>query len=195
MKKVYIIHGWAGSPNELVLTWIGQELTKKGYEVILPSMPHSEEPIIAEWVSYLENIVGIPDEDSYFVGHSIGCQTIMRYFETLPIGSKVGGALFIAGWFNLAGLEDEGEDMVAIGKPWIETPIDFEKVKSVCPKMAVIISSNEPYGYVEENKKTFIEKLDAEVIILEDRGHFTESDGITELPEALVAIDELSAGM
>lgn len=195
MKKVYIIHGWGGNPNETVLVWLDEQLSKRGFEVIRPSMPNPTEPAIDEWVSNLKNLVVAPNEDSYFIGHSIGCQAIMRYFETLPENTKVGGALFLAGWFFLEGLEDEGEEVVAIGKPWIETPIDFEKIKAICQNIVVFLSSDEPYGFVEENKKLFVEKLDAKVTILENKGHISESDGgITELPEALIVMDELSAG-
>ncbi len=191
MKKIVIVHGWGSNPDEPVLLWIANECKKQGYEVIRPAMPNPETPTIDVWVSYLSSIVGTPDENTYFVGHSIGCQTIMRYLETLPEDVRVGGAVFIAGWFNLAGLEEEGEDVVQVGKPWIETPIHFEKIKNICPKISVFISSNEPYGFVEENKKMFEEKLNADVVILKSRGHFAKEDGIVKLPEALEALNKM----
>ena len=67
----------------------------------------------------------------------------------------------------------------------METSIDFEEVRNSLSKLTVFLSSNEPYGFVEENKKIFEEKLDAKVIILKEKGHFTEEDGIKELPEIL----------
>ena len=33
------------------------------------------------------------DENTYFVGHSIGCQAIMRYLESVDV-KKIGGVLF-----------------------------------------------------------------------------------------------------
>jgi predicted alpha/beta hydrolase family esterase len=189
MKKVFIIHGWGGNPDEPLLVWLDTELQKKGYEVVRPAMPNSLEPKIEVWVTHLASLVGVPDENTYFIGHSIGCQTIMRYLSTLPENIKVGGALFIAGWFNLAHLEEyDGEGAEEIGKPWIENPIDFEAIKKVCQEITVFLSTNEPYEYVEENKHTFEEKLNAKVVLMENKGHFTAEDGVVSLPEALPLI-------
>ncbi len=181
MKRVFIIHRWEGGAGDDWRPWLKTELEKKGYEVIVPDMPDTNVPVIEKWVNHIKEIVGIPDENTYFVGHSIGSQAIMRYLET--IDSKVGGAVFVAGWFNLDNLEDEETKQIA--RPWIETPIDFEKVHVVCPDITVFLSSNEPYGYIEENKKIFTEKVHAMVMVLGNRGHFTADDGILEMPEVL----------
>jgi predicted alpha/beta hydrolase family esterase len=183
MKTFYIIHRWGGTPESDWYPWLKVELEKLRHEVFVLPMPNADVPVISEWMHFLKENVGVPDENTLFIGHSIGCQTIMRYFETLPENSKVGGTLFVAGWFKLDNLEDQESEKIAM--PWIETPIDFEKVKNVCPNISVLLSSDEPYGYVEENKKVFEEKLSAEVIVLPNRGHFTEEDGILKIPEIL----------
>ena len=61
-------------------------------------------------------------------------------------------------------------------------------MKEKISKITVFLSSNEPYNYVEENKRTFEEKLKAKVIILKNKGHFTEDDSIAEFPELLKEI-------
>jgi len=180
-KRIFIIHGWGGNNKEPQLVWLAKELSKKGFSVQVPEMPNTDNPKIKEWTSYLAKLVGKLDENTYFIGHSIGCQTIMRYLESA--NEKAGGCLFIAGWFNLLGLESQEE--VEIARQWIKNPINFEKVKNNAKKITVLLSSNEPYGYVNENEKIFKEKLGAKVIILKDRGHFAPDDGTIEIPEAL----------
>ena len=152
--------------------------------VSVPAMPDTEAPEINSWVSHLQKLVGEPDENTYFVGHSIGCQTIMRYLEGLR-SKKVGGAVFVAGWFYLENLEEEEK---SIANPWLETPIDFEKVKSATNNFKVILSDNDPYGAVDKNKKLFEENLGAKVIVEHNKGHFGGGDGIMELPSALNAL-------
>lgn len=181
MKKAYIIHRWSGTPESDWYPWLKTELEKIGYEVFVPQMPNTDSPIIEERVSFLKDLVGVPSEDTLFIGHSIGVQTIIRYFETLPPQTKVAKVIFVAGWFKLGNLEDE--ETAEIAKPWTETPIDFQKVKEVCSNISVLLSSNEPYNFVAENKETFEQKLNAKVEILENKGHFTEDDGIVELFE------------
>lgn len=187
-KRTLLIHGWGGNPNEHWFPWLKGQLESNGFEVIVPAMPDTEEPVTKKWVGALAKAVGDPDEQTYFIGHSIGCQTIMRYLETIaPL--KVGGCVFIAGWFKLANLEGEDEEKVA--GPWLNSDIDFTKVLSATGKFIVVNSSNDDYGFVEENKRIFEEKLEAKVMVLENKGHFTASDGVTELPEALLAVQEL----
>ena len=143
--------------------------------------------VLEKWVNHLAELVGIPDKETFFIGHSIGCQTILRYLQT--INAPVGGAVFVAGWFDLHNLEDKETEEIA--KPWLETPIDFEKIKKVLSKLTVLISSNDPYDALEQNKSTFETKLNAKVIVVQNAGHFTEDDGFTELPKALEEFKKL----
>jgi predicted alpha/beta hydrolase family esterase len=186
MKRIFLIHRWSGGPNDDWRPWLKTELEKLGYQVFVPEMPDTDTPVIEKWVSKLSEVVGTPDKDTYFVGHSIGCQAILRYLET--INTPVGGAVLVAGWFNLENLEDD--EVKEIAKPWIETPINLEKVKSVLPKATLIISENDPYGCLEENKAKFAEIM-AKGIVMPNVGHFTEDDGLTELPVVLSEVGEM----
>lgn len=183
MKKVILIHRWDGNPKSDWYPWMKRELENRKFKVIVQEMPNTSKPEINSWVSKLSKSVGKLDNNTYFMGHSMGCQTIMRYLEKTKIGGKAGGCVFVAGWFNLANLENE--DVKNIAKPWIEDKIDLRKVKEHIGKLTVILSSNEPYGFVEENSKTFKEGLNAKVIIEKNKGHFTEYDGVTTNKTAL----------
>ncbi|MEK7151584.1 MAG: alpha/beta hydrolase [Patescibacteria group bacterium] len=183
-KRVFIIHGWSGYPEEGWFPWLKKELESRSFEVSVPVMPNTDEPKIKEWVPYLAELVGEPDENTYLVGHSIGCQTILRYLES--IDRKVGGAVFVAGWFVLSDLETEEEKRIR--KPWIETPVDFVKIKQNAPKVVAIFSKDDDVVPFEENKNKFEKELSAKIIIENGKGHFSGSDGVTELPSVLEAI-------
>jgi len=83
-KKVYLIHGWGGNDSsEGWFGWLKENLKEKGIEVIGFNMPNTDEPKIEEWLGFMkENIKNI-DEETYFLGHSIGCQAILRFLEGL----------------------------------------------------------------------------------------------------------------
>jgi len=128
-KRIFIAHGWDGHPEEGWFPWLKKELEMKGFEVYVPQLPEAGSPRIHNWVPKLAEVVGTADENTYFVGHSMGCQTIARYLETLPEGVKIGGAVFVAGFFKrLTGLEDD-EDVRETDKHWLGTPLNLEKVK------------------------------------------------------------------
>src|SRR3989339_2187551 len=101
MKRVFIIHGWDGYPEEGIFPWLKLKLEKSGFEVFNPAMPEPLNPKIETWVPFLGEQIGTPDENTYLFGHSIGSQAILRYLESLPKEMKIGGAVFLAGWINL----------------------------------------------------------------------------------------------
>lgn len=190
-KRVFIVHGWDGHPEEGWFPWLKQELEKRGFAVTVPQMPEPEVPKIDAWVSHLAEVVGEPDEGTYFVGHSIGCQTILRYLETIDV--KIGDVVLVAGFFSaLTGLEDEEEKVIA--RPWLTTPIDFEKVKRSTDNFIAIFSDNDPFVPLEKNKKIFEEKLGAKIFVKEKQGHFSgPTDKCMELPivlEAVLALED-----
>jgi len=182
MTKIYLIHGWGGGPSsEGWFGWLMEECKKRNIELVIPEMPDTNNPKIEEWVEKMKEIVEM-DEDTYFIGHSIGAQAIMRYLEQLPGDVKVKGLIFIAGWFNL--LEDsyEVDEEREIAKPWIENSINLGKVKEHVDNILAIFSTDDDCVPVSDSK-IFKEKLNAEIIIKENEGHFNETQEINEIFE------------
>jgi len=189
MKRAFIIHGWDGYPEEGWFPWLKGEMESQGFEVFVPQMPKPDEPRIKSWVPALAAVVGVPDQDTYFVGHSMGCQTIIRYLETLGSSIKVGGAVFVAGFLTrLSNLEDD--DVVHdVAKEWLETPIDLEKVKINLSASVAIFSDNDPYVPIE-NQTKFKSSLGSSIKIMSKQGHFSgTADHTKELPAVLTALD------
>lgn len=184
MKRVFIIHGWEAGPEMHWFPWLKEKLEGQGFAVTAPAMPNTMEPKIKEWLKELARVVGKSDGQTYFVGHSIGCQTILRY---LAKGRQVqaGGAVLVAPWFRLINLETEETEKIA--RPWLETPLDFNKVKRATTKIVGIFSNNDPYVPLI-NSEILKKKLEAEIIIVPNAGHFNFEDGVSQLPAALNAV-------
>jgi len=193
MKRVIIAHGWDGTPDEGWFPWLKKELEMKGFTVIVPQLPDAGSPRIQKWVPSLAAAVGTPDEQTYFVGHSMGCQAVARYLEGLPEGQKVGGAVFVAGFFkHLKDLEDD-EDVRETESHWFGTPLDLTKVKSHLPKSIAIFSDDDPWVPLD-NQEDFRNKLGSEIIVQHSKGHFSGGrDGTKELPIVLEKILEISS--
>lgn len=182
-KRVFIVHGWDGSPQNCWFPWLKNKLEERGFVVQALSMPHPENPIIIDWVSYLSDIVGEPDKNTYLVGHSIGCQAILRYVEQLQ--KPIGGIVCVAGFFRLLHLATDEEK--AIAKPWLETLMDCGKIKQWSGEIVAIFSDDDPD--VDLGDKELFEKyLNAKTIVEHHQGHFSDDAGIKELPSALEAV-------
>ncbi|MES2622971.1 MAG: alpha/beta hydrolase [Patescibacteria group bacterium] len=180
MANVIIVHNWGGTPESNWYPWLQSELENEGHEVLALQMPDTDAPVMNVWVQTLIDAVGIPDADTYFVGHSIGCQAILRYLDSVE--TSIGGAIFVAGWFDLINLETEEE--MEIAKPWIETPIDLPKVATMIPESVLFISENDPFGCMDENIDGF-NILGSKIISVTNAGHFTAEDGWNEVPDVL----------
>lgn len=188
MKRVFIIHGWGGNSKINWIPWLKNELEKKKFEVHTPDMPNTDDPNMGEWVSYLALQVGRPDTDTYLVGHSLGCQTIMRYLEEMKQGEKIAGAVLVAGFFTIKEEAMEDGDTERVLGPWVEKKIDLKKARTHAGKIVSIMSDNDPYIPLEDSRE-FENDLGAQVIVIPNAGHFTVPLG--GYKELHVALNEL----
>jgi len=136
-------------------------------------------PKIKEWVAALAQAVGTADHETFFVGHSIGCQTILRYVQTLDEFQFVGVAVLVAPWLTLNGLTTQEEKDIA--KPWISTAMDYRRITTTARRIVAIFSNDDPFVPLE-NEIRFRNEFRAETIIEPRHGHFTADDQVTEVP-------------
>ena len=185
MKRVFIIHGWIGYPEEAWFPWLKNRLQEQGVEVHVPQMPKADEPNIDTWVPFLSEQVGVPDKDTYFVGHSIGVQTILRYLET--INTKVGGVIAVAGFYILSDDFVEDPEDAKIAEPWLTRPMNDQKIKENANKIVAFFSDNDPYVPME-NEKMFKSRLNAETYTVHGKGHM----GAKDMLEASMVLESLN---
>jgi len=173
--RLFIVHGWASSPEDAWFPWLKQALGKENLTVSVPALPNPKEPKIDEWVSVLANVVGNPDPHTFFVGHSLGCNVILKYLEGFSEGARFGGALFVAGRLT----KKDGFE------------IDTQKIKNLLFSIEAFFSDDDYYIPTSEAKK-FQEELDARITILHSRGHFSRKENLKIFPEALEAVLRLA---
>lgn len=181
-KRAFIIHGYDATPNDNWFPWLKRELEATGFRVIVPQMPEADKPTLQKWLSYLQTLVRECDENTYFIGHSLGTITILKFLESLPEDQKAVGAVLVGGFSEPIGSEKLNT--------FTEKPLDYEKVKSVCKNIIAIHSTDDPavpYKFAEIIR----DKLEAELITLEGAGHINHRSGYFELPKALEAIHKL----
>ncbi len=186
MKRAIIVHCWGGSPEYCWYPSVKKELEGKGFQVEVPAMPDTDKPNLHTWLPKLKETVGRADKDTFLIGHSAGCITILRYLESLPDGEEIGGAVLVAGFLDDLGFAEL--------KNFFETPIDFEKIKAKCKNFVAIMSDNDPYVPLDR-AATLKEKLGAEVIIKHGMNHFSgpvdKEESCVELPDVVSVIENL----
>ncbi|OGF26567.1 hypothetical protein A2533_00465 [Candidatus Falkowbacteria bacterium RIFOXYD2_FULL_35_9] len=184
MKKVILVHGWDGSPENAWFPWLRENLIKNEFEVIVPAMPNPSQPNIAMWIKQIGDSVKEIDEQTYFVGHGIGCQAVARFLEKVSDGKKVGGVVFVAGFFQKLNNEDDDEIDKEIANDWLKAPINFAKVASHIHKSLAIFSDDDPVVPLV-NIDDFRDKLGCKIIIEKNKGHFDDYAKVLELQSVL----------
>lgn len=185
MKTIYLVHCWGGTSKDGWYPWIKEKLLSeyKNINVEMFDMPNTDKPEIKEWVNKLEEKVLNLDENTYFIGHSIGCQSIMRYLENKNI-DKIGGILFVTPWLELLPYAINDEESYKIAYPWLNTPINFENIKRITDNITCIFSDNDyfvPLNQIEKFKGLF----NAKIVTVKDKGHISMEDNVYKLDEIL----------
>lgn len=182
MNKVFLIHGFQGSPNGGWRPWLMAELEKQDVYACALSMPDPENPVCAEWVEEISRHIERNKNDKiYLVGHSLGAPAILRYLES-PQANVISGAILVSP-------PSEKNQNRKIDS-FLDKEFDFEKIKLHCKTFSIIHGDNDP-NVPLDNAKFLSEKLNGDLIIIENGGHLNGSAGWLKLPQCLEAITKM----
>jgi uncharacterized protein len=142
-------------------------------EVAVPAMPEPERPDPKAWVPAVARWLGEEPNElarTVLVGHSVGCQAVMRALATLDAGQSVEGALLVAPWFWLD--EDDQDETSAL---WEETTLDERAARRAAGNVVALLSDDDPFtSDWKANAEAWEKRLGAQVIVEPGRGHFNE---------------------
>ena len=179
MKKVFMIHGFNGEPNGGWRPWLMEELAKNDiYACALP-MPTPDVPVKSEWIKTINEAVGVPTEEIFLIGHSLGVPAILRYLEYLDKDSKIGGVVLVSG--PVFKIEEDGYEQV---NTFLDIAFDFDHIKNACKNFVIIHGDNDSNVSLS-NAEYLKEKLSCDLISIPNGGHLAGHDGFYKLPEAL----------
>jgi hypothetical protein len=118
-------------------------------------------------------------DEIFLVGHSLGVPAILRYLESAQ-ARNIAGAVLVSGPAEKTH-NKKIENFLAKG-------FDFEKIKSNCRKFSVIHGDNDPN--VPWNHARFLsERLNSDLIIIENGGHLNGASGWFQLPHCLLELN------
>lgn len=187
MKRVVLIHGWGGYPQEGWRPWLKDELEQRGWQTINPEMPDTQTPTQEKWLAKLSEVIGEPDDETYLVGHSLGGITILRYLESLPEDRKIGGAILVAGFPNNLTFDEYKGEL----NSFFTTPVDWTAVNAHCEQFFMLHSKDDSWVN-ESNYHELKAKLNASGELQNGFKHYSGDDGITELPIVLNALEKMA---
>jgi len=168
MKNAIILHGTDNSSQGNWFPWLKKELENAGWKVYVPDLPHSNIPNCERYNTFLKSQEAFHiDNETVLIGHSSGALAVMGILQELPEEVLVEHAVLVSAFVTNLGWDSLTE--IA------GTPFDHEKIKKHARKITMLNGEEDPYIPLEEPKE-LAKKLDAELIILKDQGHFSSGD-------------------
>lgn len=187
MKNLLILHGSYGNPDKNWYHYIKKHAEQKGFNVVIPQLPHTDNPSLEETYQFIIN-QGVINSETVLIGHSSGATLILGLLQKLPKDVIVSKSILVAGLVD-SKLTDELFKVVPkahynklFPKQW-----DWEKIKKNCHQFIIFHAPNDPYVQMRHAKE-LKEKLNGDLIVIPNGSHFSMSTGgerFKEFPELL----------
>lgn len=136
VKRVVILHGRMGHPESVFIPWLSTVLRERGYEVIVPSLPNTNEPNDDEQAGYVEKNVTL-DETTAIIGHSFGGIVALRLLER---GARVARVSLVATPFS--GIFLDGKVRESVSKA-VRKGFDAERVRRNAREFTLLYDSTD----------------------------------------------------
>jgi predicted alpha/beta hydrolase family esterase len=188
--RLLLVPCWAGTPSSDFYPWLRAQLAavhpRLFASVEALDMPEPQTPVVQAWVDAIVQRIGTDAALAHrtlLLGHSVGCQAVLRAVAALPQSLAVHGVLGVAGWWSV---DQPWPTLV----PWIETPFDHARARAAGGHIHVLVSTDDPYTADHEaTRRLFVERLGAHVRVVDGARHFNRA----EEPAVLQALTALAA--
>lgn len=181
-KKVFLIHGFEGTPNGGWRPYLMRELEKQDIYACSLSMPSPEAPKLDEWLEEIKRHIDRNKNDEiYLVGHSLGGTAILRYLEKYN-SANLKGIVIVS-----APCHQNANEKI---RDFLSHDFDWMKMKNKVSKIVVIHGDNDPLVPVSDAEET-VRRLVGKLLLISNGQHLNGSAGFDKLPEALLEIVEM----
>jgi serine hydrolase len=179
--RMVLIPRWGGTPVDDFYPWLVQTLQRDHAgafdEIEIVDMPEHHRPELGMWTAATRIAIGVAEqaERTVIAGHSVGFQAVMRALAELEPGITVAAALGIAPWWVV---DTPWPGLL----PWIETPIETDRVRVAARRIHALLSDDDPYTRDHAaTGRALVERLGATVRVVPGSRHFNGR----EQPEVL----------
>lgn len=179
-QHVFIIHGFEGNPHGNWFDWLATKARGAGAEVQVPQIPEPNQPIAHNWQLMLDRIIGVPNENIFLVGHSLGCITLLHFLSRHQ-PTKLGGLILAAGFTETLPRLPELDNYISASSP------DFSVLKQINMPKQCLISNNDDHVPTKLTEH-MAQQLSSPLVRIENGGHLMAENGFTELPQAWQAL-------
>ena len=184
--RFIFIHGAYGCPEENWFPWLSSEISRKGYDCLLPRFPTPNGQSLQTWLAAFSDQVGPIKSGDIFIAHSLGPAFVLNLLSGHV--SQIRAAFFVAPFVGNLG----NPDFDTINDSLVNAHFDWTHLSSVLANTFIFSSENDPY--VPLSKGTELAALlNAKMTVVPDAGHFNARAGYNTFPQLLTAVESLLA--
>jgi predicted alpha/beta hydrolase family esterase len=177
ITRAVVVHGYGATPRAHWFPWLSHTLTRNGVTVVNPELPCPEAPRTETWKQAVADALGQPDASTWVVAHSLGGITTLRVLAALDQPWQLGGLILVSGFTGrltaLPLLDD-----------YLDTDVDAEQLSQHITTRHMIRSDDDPIVPPSASDK-LARRLQADLHVISEAGHFLGDDGFTTLPALL----------
>ena len=166
-RRAVVVGRWSARPDSDFYPWLVEELAQRGASASVLDLPAPDSPTIDAWTAA---IAAASPEGAVLLGHSVGCRAILHFLARSPETVRPCAALLVAGWFSV----DRPWPAIL---PWIEVPLDTDRVRAACPNIHVLVSDDDPFTADHRaTRERFENELGARVTLVPGARHFNAAE-------------------
>lgn len=172
--QIYIVHGYTASSEQNWFPWLKTQLANNNINATTFDMPNSNAPDVKEWDEWLDKNIEHYNENTFFVGHSLGCIALLRYLDRHADSQKIGGFVLVSGFLNPVSTLPELDSFVS-------QEINLSKIIRNTVHRCTIASLNDTI-VAYEHTLNLSKQLETKLVTIENGGHFLDRDGFVSFP-------------
>ncbi|MCH7307644.1 alpha/beta hydrolase [Acinetobacter sp. NIPH 1852] len=184
VNTIYITHCVNADPEQHWYLWLEQQLKQLNVTVERVFLADASHPDSEIWHTCLEAQLKKLNEHSIVVAHGLSCVAVARFLTKKLQQKTIKAGVFIAPFHEP--LPQHPELNLFIG----HSPFDSGILRQNIQRRVVLFSSNDPIVPVPFSFK-FSHMLNAQLIEVNQAGHFCAEDGYVEFPQLLQILQTL----
>jgi predicted alpha/beta hydrolase family esterase len=181
MRTVFIFHGTGGSPEGNWFPWLKKELEMKGLRVVVPRFPTPEGQSLEAWLTILHQYDEYIDEETIFIGHSLGGMFLLKVLEQLK--HPVYAAFFVSASIGVKPIKYYDSDYF-----FAHFMFDWPAIVMKAKTFTAYHSDNDPYVSLG-NGEELAKQLGITLTFIPKAGHINAESGWTKFDKLLQDIE------
>lgn len=180
MKKVVILHGTDGKPEDNWFPWIKDELESHGYEVWVPLLPGNSAPNRNVYNDFLFG-KGWDFTDNLIIGHSSGAVSVLNLVmdKRCP---RIKAGVLVGIWESTEETPLNPEPFVNLFPP---NGFDYEVIAEKTGQLVFLHGDDDPFCPLEQ-ARWMAERTHSDLIVVPEGHHLgSKFDRLPILMEAL----------